>query len=88
METKLTTLHEQVETAKGDAIAEFRAYSQPFINACAVYYGNGFDDCLKQVGFIYPNLDLSKITMNDLVPITPAGGDAVSEEIDDSTHTE
>ena len=86
METKLTTLHEQSKTAKADAIAEFRA-SQPFINACAVYYGDGFDDCLKQVGSIDPNLDLSKITMDDPMPTTPSSGDTVSEEFDDSTHT-
>ena len=83
----MTALCEQVETAKANAITKFRA-SQPFIDACAVYYGDKFDDCLNQVGSIYPNLDLSKITMDDLVPTTPAGGDIVREETDDSTHTE
>ena len=77
----------QVEMAKADAIAEFKA-SQPFIDACVVYYGDGFEDCLKQVGSVYLNLDLSKVTMDDSMSTTPAFGDIVSEETDDSTHTE
>jgi len=47
-----------------------------------VYYGDRFEDCLKQVGSIYPNLDLSKVTMDDSMPTTPAFGD------DNSIHTE
>ena len=86
LETELTTLREQTEKAKADVVVEFRA-SQSFIDACAVYYGEGFDDCLKQVGFIYLDLDLSKISIDDPV-LTTAGGDIVSEETDDSTHTE
>ena len=45
-EKELTTLLGQVETAKADAVKEFRA-SQTFIDACAKYYGDGFEDCLK-----------------------------------------
>ena len=59
-----------MDKAKADVVAEFRA-SQTFINACGVYHGDRFKYCLKQVGFVYPNLDLSKITFNDLVPMTP-----------------
>lgn len=59
--TKLTTLREQSKKAKADTITKFKA-SQRFIDTCAVYYGNGFNNCLKQVGSVYPNLDLSKIT--------------------------
>nr|POE64056.1 hypothetical protein CFP56_34408 [Quercus suber] len=33
--------------ARVDAMAEFRI-SQPFFDACGVYYGYGFEDCLKQ----------------------------------------
>ena len=33
-------------------------------------------------------MDLSKVTMDDLLPITPVGGDTVNEEIDDSTQSE
>ena len=80
------TICGQVETAKVDSIVEFKA-SQPFINACVVYYGDRFEDCLKQVGSIYPNLDLSKVTIDDLMPTTPTFGDTVSEETNDSTHT-
>ena len=84
MEKELTALCEQVETAKADAITEFKA-SQPFIDACAVYYGDGFEDCLKQVRSVYLNLDLSKVTMDDPLPMTPAGGNTITEETDDST---
>ena len=83
----MTAICRQIEMARVDAIAEFKA-SQPFIDACAVYYGDRFEDCLKHVGAVYPNLNLSKVTMDDLMPITPAFGDTVSEETDDSTHTE
>lgn len=87
LETELTTLCEQVETSNANAEAEFRA-SQPFIDTCVVYHGDEFDNCLKQVGFIYLNLELSKITMDDPMQTTPACGDTISEETDDSTHRE
>lgn len=73
--------------AKADAIAKFRA-SQPFINACKVYYGDGFDNFLKQVGSIYLDFDLSRISMEDSLLTTPTSGDIVSEETDNSIHTE
>ena len=87
LEAELTAIYGQVETAKADAITEFKA-SQPFIDACTVYYGDRFEDCLKQVRFIYPNLDLSKVTMDDLLPTTLVDGEIISEEIDDSTQSE
>lgn len=34
------------------------------------YYGDGFDDYLKQVRSVYPNLDLSKITLDNVVLTT------------------
>ena len=40
---ELSTLYEQMEKVKVDVVAEFRA-SQPFIDACVVYYGVGFED--------------------------------------------
>lgn len=73
--------------AKVDAIREFKA-SQPFIDACTVYYGDRFDGCLKQVEFVYPDLDLRKVTMDDPMPTTLVGDDTVSQETDDSTYTE
>ena len=83
---KLTTLCKQTEKAKANVVVEFRA-QQYFIDVCAIYYGEGFDDCLKQVVPIYPNLDLSKISMDDIVPATLASDDTVNEETDDSTQT-
>ena len=84
--TELPTLREQMDKAKVDAVAEFRT-SQPFIDACSVYNGVGFEDCLKQVGPVYPDLDLSKISLNDPIPTTPRGGDTINEESNDSAHT-
>ena len=84
LEVELTAIYGQVETARADTIIEFKA-SQPFIDACFVYYGDGFEDYLKQVRSVYPNLDLSKISMDDPLPTTPVGGDTVGEETNDST---
>ena len=45
-EKEFTALLDQVETAKANAMKEFRA-SQTFIDSCAEHYGDGFEDCLK-----------------------------------------
>ena len=81
------TLHEQTKKAKADAVVEFQA-SQSFIDVCAIYYGEGFDDCLKQVRSVYPDLDFSKTFIDDPVPMIFVGSDTVSEESNDSAHTE
>ncbi|KAK9992780.1 hypothetical protein SO802_022483 [Lithocarpus litseifolius] len=60
---------------------------EPFIDSCAVYYGDGLKDCVKQVKSIYAYLDLSKVTLDDPLPSTPAG-DTVLEENDDSPRSE
>ena len=52
LEVELTSICGQVEMAKADAITEFKA-SQPFIDACAIYYGDRFEDFLKQVRSVY-----------------------------------
>ena len=75
---ELATLLSQVETAKADTVKEFRAL-QTFVDSCADYYGDGFEDCLKQVKSLYPYLDLSKVSMVDPLPSTPIG-DATLEE--------
>ena len=69
-----------METAKGDAVKEFRAL-QAFIDSYAEYYSDGFEDCLKQVKSLYLHLDFSKVSMDDPVPSTPAG-DATLDEND------
>ena len=86
VEKELMALLGQVETDRADTLKEFKA-SQPFIDSCAVYYGDGFEDCLKQVKYIYPHLDLSKVTMDDPLPLTLVG-DTIQEETDDSTESE
>ena len=82
-EKELATLLGQVETAKTDAVKEFKD-SQAFVDSCAEYYGVGFEDCLKQVKSNYPDLDLAKVSMDAPMPTTPVGN-AVPEETDDST---
>ena len=64
LQQEVMALHEKVETARTDAVQEFKA-SQSFIDSYAEYYGTGFDDCLKQVASVFPELDLSGITMDD-----------------------
>nr|POE75054.1 hypothetical protein CFP56_15843 [Quercus suber] len=44
--TKLAAFYEQMEKARVDAVAEFRI-SQPFFDACGIYYGDGLEDYLK-----------------------------------------
>ena len=75
-----------METTRADTVAKFKA-SQPYIDSCAIYYSNGFENCLKQVKSIYLHLDLSKVTMDDLLPLTPAS-DTNFEETDESTQSE
>ena len=87
LKVELTAICGQGEMAQADAITELKA-SQPFIDACAIYYGDKFEDCLKQVRSVYPNLDLSKVTMDDPLLTTPTRSDTVSDETDDSTESE
>ncbi|KAL4652997.1 hypothetical protein ACB092_01G270200 [Castanea dentata] len=47
-EKELKSILVQVETARSDAVTEFKDLSS-FIDACAAYYGDRFEDCLKQV---------------------------------------
>ena len=50
------------------------------------YYGEGFENCLKQVKSFYPYLDFSKVTMDEPLPSTLAD-DTIHEETDDSTES-
>ena len=43
VEKELMALLEQVDTAKANVINEYKA-SQPFIDFCGGYYGEGFED--------------------------------------------
>jgi len=81
LEGELTASHKQVETAGTDAVQKFKIM-QSFIDSCAEYYGTGFDDCLKQVASAFPELDLSGITLDDPVSMTPTG-DTVADKGDE-----
>ena len=77
------TSRKQAEKAGANAVQEFKA-SQSFIDSCADYYDTGFEDCLKQVESTFPDLDLSRITMDVAMPTTTAS-DTVIGDNDDST---
>ena len=64
LKEEVTDLGQRVQMAGTDEVRDFKA-SQSFIDSCAVYYGTGFDDCLKQVASAFPELDLFGITMDD-----------------------
>ena len=78
LEKELMALCGQVEMARADAVTNFKTLPL-FTDACAVYYGDGCKDCLKQVRSVFPSLDLSKVTMDDPLLMTPASGSTVSE---------
>ena len=72
--------------ARADTITEFKA-SQSFIDSCAIYYGDEFEDYLKQVKCVYPHLNLSKVTMDNPLPSSLAS-ETIFKEIDNSTQSE
>lgn len=82
---ELATLHEQMEQAKTDAVAGFQT-SQPYYDQCGGFYGDSFDDYLKQVAAVYPYLNLSQVVIDDIVPPTPSGANAAMDEADNSIH--
>ena len=84
--TELTNLREKTDKAKAVTMAEFHV-SQPLFDPCDTYYGDEFDECLKQVEAAYPDLDLSQIMMDNIIPLMLREEDTISEETVDSVHT-
>ena len=74
-----------MDKAKADTVVAFRIL-QPFFDECGIYYGDGFEDCLKQVTTLYLDQDLSQVAIDDTVPSTPGGTDAINDETDDFVH--
>nr|POE53187.1 hypothetical protein CFP56_13596 [Quercus suber] len=56
--TELAALYKQMEKTQAEAVAAFQT-TQLYYDECSDYYGDGFDDCLKQVDSVFPDLDLS-----------------------------
>ena len=79
LQEEVTALQEKVETAGTDAIQKFKM-SQSFIDSCADYYGTGFDDCLKQVASAFPELGLSRISVDTPKPVMPAKDVATEDD--------
>ena len=65
-----TAFYKHMDKAKADTMAEFRV-SQPFFDVCGAYYGDRFDECLKQVEATYPDLNLSQIIIDNTILPTP-----------------
>ena len=84
--TELAAFREQMDKAKADTVAAFRV-SQPIFDKYGTFYGNRFDDLLKQVKANYLDLDLSWIAIDDTVLPTLRGNGVVSVEIENSVHT-
>ena len=72
-------LQKKAETVGTDVVQKFKT-SQSFIDSYADYYGTGFDDCLKQVGSAFPELDLSGISMDASELVTPAKDIATEDD--------
>ena len=81
--TKLATLHKQMEQVKVDAMAGFQT-SQLYYDECGSFYGDGFDDYLKQVAALYFYLDLSQVVIEDTVLPTFGGTEAVMDKANGS----
>ena len=79
LQEEVTALQEKAETVGTDAVQKFKT-SQSFIDSYADYYGTGFDDCLKQVGSAFPELDLSGISMDASELVTPARDIATEDD--------
>ena len=75
-----------MEKAGTDAVTEFKT-SQSFIDSCVEYYGTRFEDCPKQVMFSFSDWDLSGITMDDPMLLTPVR-DTIVGGSDDSTESD
>ena len=79
---EVTDLGQRLQTVGTDVVQKFKT-TLSFFDSCGEYYGTGFDDCLKQVASVYLELDLSRITLDDPVPMTPAG-DTVADKVDEA----
>ena len=79
LQEEVTALREKVETAGTNAVQKLKT-SQLFIDSCADYYVTGFDDYLKQVASTFPELDLSKITMDAPEPTTLVGNVVIDDD--------
>ena len=66
-------------------MAGFRTF-HPYYDECGKFYGDSFDDCLKQVVSLYPHLDSSQVVIDHTMLSTLGGADAVMDEADGSIY--
>ena len=64
-EGEISTLREQVCQAKEDGKTEFRNFDG-FLTELNDYYDNGFQECLRQVKTLYPDLDVLQVSLDNV----------------------
>ena len=64
-EGEITTLREKVHHAKADGKAEFWD-SDGFLKKLNDWYSDGFDECLRQVKALHPDLDVSQVSLDNV----------------------
>ena len=62
-EGEISELKKQLHQVKGDAIREYRD-SDAFLYELGGSFADGFNDCFCQVKASFPDLDLSKISID------------------------
>ena len=65
-ERENSTLTEQVCRAKEDRRADFRDFDG-FLTELSDCYSDGFHECLCQVKALYPNLEMSQVSLDNVV---------------------
>ena len=63
---EISLLRKQVRQAKEDRETKF-CNSDGFLTELGGYYANSFNECLHQVKALFPNLDVSQVSLDDVV---------------------
>ena len=69
-----------MEQVKADVGARFRT-SQLYYDKCGNFYGDHFNDYLKQVAALYPHLDLSQVVIKDTILPNFSGAEAIMDKV-------
>ena len=71
---EISLLRKQVRQAKEDRETEF-CNSDGFLTELGGYYANSFNECLHQVKALFPNLDVSQVSLDDVVQTSARSDD-------------
>lgn len=64
-EGEITNVREQICHAEADENAEFRD-SDGYIKELSDWYSDRFNECLRQVKALHPDLDVSQISLDNV----------------------